>query len=281
MEKEPYESQHQNAIALLLLAVGFILLPVHVLSPGAQDLKTHTEGQAGNEAKTYTLAYGGLECEACYELAKAIYSEAFSRLGHRVRIISLPSERSLIETNAGNFDGEVSRVQGFDFENRYPNLMLVPEQLSTVNVAAFAVDPKAEFDGWPGLARSSDFIAYRRGDKIIEARLSRYADPSKIIPAKDLVHGARLLVSGRAAVLITSPEIFAGVLQMEEFRDAAIHRIGDMESVDAYPVLHIDHADLAPKLAGVLREMKRDGSYYRIFEDPLSHRVISPAGGKR
>lgn len=151
MEKEPYESQHQNAIALLLLAVGFIMLQVHVLSPGAQDLKTHTEGQAGNEAKTYTLAYGGLECEACYELAKAIYSEAFSRLGHRVRIISLPGERSLIEVNAGHFDEEVSRVEGFDPENRYPNLIQVPERMITVTLAAYAIDPGLELDGWRSL----------------------------------------------------------------------------------------------------------------------------------
>jgi len=53
--------------------------------------------------------------------------EAFSRIGYRVIIKSLPSERALINANKGIDDGEILRIDGI--QKMYPNLVKMPEKM--------------------------------------------------------------------------------------------------------------------------------------------------------
>jgi polar amino acid transport system substrate-binding protein len=222
---------------------------------------------------TLTLAYAGLECEICFELAGNLYSEAFGRMGYSIRIVSLPSERSLIETNAGKYDGQIGRAKEFDPENRYPNLIIVPEPLLKASIAAFAVYPGMTVEGWEAISQNFYPITYQRGVKIIEQRLFKSVDSERVIQADNLVHAARLLVSGRVRILIGVTATFDSVLELEEFQSAGIHQVGLLETSHLYPVLHKRHASLVPELVRVLREMKADGTFSAIFE---TYRLCRP-----
>ncbi|MFW5811009.1 MAG: substrate-binding periplasmic protein [Thermodesulfobacteriota bacterium] len=253
----------------LLLTVCFALSASSAFtreSPPA-DFSKHSP------STTLTLAYPGLESEICYELARNLYAEAFGRLGYAIRIVSLPSERSLIETNAGNYDGQISRAKEFDPENRYPNLVIVPEPLLPLEVAAFALDQDLKIDGWVTLSETPCRITYQRGVKMIEQRLLRYIDSARLIQADNLVHAARLLVSGRVRILIGIPTTFDSVLELAEFQSAGIHIVGLLETFYAYPVLHKRHSPLIPELARVLREMKADGTFCAIIQ---AYRLCRP-----
>lgn len=54
-----------------------------------------------------------------------VATEAFQRIGVRVKTVKLPAERGLINANQGIHDGEMLRVGGLD--KIYHNLVMVPE----------------------------------------------------------------------------------------------------------------------------------------------------------
>lgn len=220
-----------------------------------------------HQKPTITLAYPGTDSETGFQVTRALYREAFGRLGYSVAIVPLPNQRSIIETNAGRYDGQVGRVKGFDPENQYPNLIRVREPILNLEVAVFAIDRNLAFRSWEEISEGTWFITSPRGAQIVDQRFSQYIDASRVIRANDFIHAARLLVFGRVDLLIASPTQIKGVLEMPEFHSAGIHKVCVLETIDLFPFLHKRHSTLAPKLARVLREMKQDGSFYKILQE--------------
>lgn len=82
-------------------------------------------------------------------LADRIISEAFRRTGYEIKIVSLPSERALINANAGIEDGNFIRVAGLN--KLYPNLIMVPEKITAHEFVVFTKSAFFEIVGWKSL----------------------------------------------------------------------------------------------------------------------------------
>ena len=48
------------------------------------------------------------------EVARVFLKEAYSRIDIKISFIIMPGERAIRESNAGNFDGESTRIEGLE-----------------------------------------------------------------------------------------------------------------------------------------------------------------------
>ena len=80
---------------------------------------------AGNPTLTLSTNNTPLDRKALEQLSQ----ESLRRIGVDLKLVSLPSERSLTAANLGEVDGEGLRVAGLGGpDGPYPNLIQVPER---------------------------------------------------------------------------------------------------------------------------------------------------------
>lgn len=211
---------------------------------------------AGAAAQTLTISTNNtpLDRQALQDLSK----EAFRRIGADIKLVSLPSERSLHSANQGEVDGEGLRVPGLS--SQYPNLVQVPERFIGISFVAFAKDASIRLDqGWDSLKPHR--VAFITGWKMFEAN----ASGAKVVNKVDKPEQMFLMLDGGRIdlALYTRAD---GIALARSMGLATVAPLApSLKDVDMYLYLHKRHEALVPKLAQALREMKADGSYNRIL----------------
>ncbi len=191
-----------------------------------------------------------------------ISTEALHRIGYRLETVKLPAERGLKNTNAGIEDGEMSRIRGL--EKLYPNLIRVPEKIMDWEFLVFSRQ-KIDLDqGWNSLANR--YVAYINGWKILENNIPTSAHVTRVRTAEQLF---TLLRKKRIDHIIY--EHWSGIHYLRQYGLKNI-TIGQppLAKREMFIYLHKRHRTLVPQLARALRDMKKDGSYQRIWRRTLS-----------
>lgn len=210
----------------------------------------------GAAAQTLTISTNNtpLDRQALQDLSK----EAFRRIGAEVRLVSLPSERSLHSANQGEVDGEGLRVPGLS--SQYPNLVQVPERFIGISFVAFAKDASIHLDqGWDSLKPHR--VAFINGWKMFEAN----ASGAKVVNKVDKPEQMFLMLDGGRIDLALYTRTDGIALARAMGLSAVAPLAPALKDVDMYLYLHKRHETLVPRLAQALREMKADGSYNRIL----------------
>lgn len=191
---------------------------------------------------------------------EALSREAFRRIGHEFRLVSLPSERSLHAADAGEVDGEGLRIDGL--AGKYPNLIQVPERYIGISFVAFAIDPTIRLDaGWDSLKPYR--VAFITGWKMFEANAAGAQVVNKVEQPEQMF---RMLEGGRIDLALYT--LADGVMLARGMGLASVRPVRPaLKDVDMYLYLNRKHAVLVPQLAAALRAMKADGSYDRILSD--------------
>jgi len=177
----------------------------------------------------------------------------YRRIGYQVHEARLPARRSLRESEAGDSDGEVMRAA--ELEERFPDLIRVPEPLIEHDIVAFtAGNPALLPDGWSDLRGHT--ICARLGILLVEDKLA--AVPGvKVSFAQESEQVFHMLKAGRCdyAVLPRSAWIEAqeaGITGLAEASPALSHIV-------AYHFVNKKRAMLVPSLAAVLRQLRAEG----------------------
>ena len=173
-----------------------------------------------------------LDRKALQELSQ----EAFRRAGLAIKLVSLPSERSLQSANAGEVDGEGLRVAGLS--SQYVNLVQVPERYISVSFVAFAKDAMINIDpGWDAL--KSQRVAFIMGWKMFEANAAAARVINKVDKPEQMF---RMLDSGRVDLaLYTRTDGIALVRSMGLSSIAPLSP--PLKEVDMYLYLNKKHED--------------------------------------
>jgi len=190
-----------------------------------------------------------------------IVAEAFRRIGVGVQLVVLPSERALQNANQGVDDGNFPRIEGLTA--LYPNLVMVPESMSTFPCAAFTCDPKLKSVAWADLQGPQ--VAYVQGWKLVERNV---ADAGKLQHARDQEAVFALLDKGRARIVIADLYTGREIIRRKGYKNMRA-LLPPLADPPMYIYLHKRHAQLVPKLAQALREMKRDGAMERLTKAGL------------
>lgn len=191
----------------------------------------------------------------------ALAAEVFGRLGIDVTLVSMPLERELINADAGIEDGVMMRAPGF--EKDYPNLLRVPETVLDFHLVAYTARPDVQVRDWNDLARYS--VAYITGWKAVEARLKAVSEVTAVRNVDQLL---TLLANGRADVVVLGR--WQGFVQKAREAGLPLRALDPpLAQIPMYSWLHRRHAALVQPLSQALAQVKRDGTWQRLYDQIL------------
>jgi polar amino acid transport system substrate-binding protein len=228
----------RQALRMVALCAASSVLPALAQSP---SLTIST-----NNTPLDRRALQGLAQEACH------------RIGVDFKLVSLPSERSLLAADAGEVDGEGLRVAGL--EDQYHNLLRVPERFVATSFVAFARTSSNHLErGWDSLRPYR--VAYINGWKMFEANAGsartvyKVDKPEQMFQMLEHDHVDLVLYTRADGVSLARKLGLSGVAPLTP----------SLKEVDLYLYLNKKHAALVPKLARALKDMKADGTHDRIM----------------
>jgi polar amino acid transport system substrate-binding protein len=187
------------------------------------------------------------------QLARA----AFRRIGVEVEVTTVPVERAMINVNAGIDDGDLFRVAGV--ERVYPNLLRVPEKLFDSEFIAYTKRADIRIRDWADL--QPYIVAYANGWVIFDRNVKTAKEITKTPSLDDLYP---LLDKGRADVILMDRWQWRWVAREKGYGTGLYE--APLAKVEIFMYLHKKHADLVPKVARALADMKADGSYQKIYD---------------
>lgn len=206
-----------------------------------------------NNPPNSTGEYGGI-CDR-------IMTEGFRRIGITLKIVTLPSERALINANEGIDDGNFARVQGL--EKTYSNLIQVPEDIARFEFTVFSIKARFKPVGWDSLSPYN--VGIINGWKILESNITHAKSLTRVRDESLLFN---LLAVERADVVVYDRMQGKYFLNKSGVKDV-VALVPPLAVKAMYPYLNKRHKELVPKLAGALRAMKRDGTYAKIVDGVL------------
>lgn len=187
-----------------------------------------------------------------------ILVEVFRRIGREVEIVYTPTERSLLDVNAGLFDAEINRVEGMELQ--HPNLRRVAEPNMTMEFVAFSSQPIA-IHGWESL-RPLD-VGLVKGWKILETNTAGFPG---VVMVPTEVELFTMLRKGRIDVALY--DVLTGYVVLNDLGIKGVtHLSPPLATRDMFLYVHKKHEGLLDELASTLRSMKADGTYGRIVAE--------------
>lgn len=219
-------------------------------------------------AETFTMAFAHKPSqEPQYLFYERIYTEAFKELGYRFRYKIFPSKRASLMANEGLVDGEPQRV--FKYGTLYPNLIRVEEPIFTNRTLAFSTDPTILLDGLESLKDTDYRVDYQRGSVWSKEHLEPLVKPKNLTAVTNGTQGLQKVMYGRTDIYIGLEAWTLKLLDKEEFKESIISVAGVVGQNHSYPYLHKSHAEVARKLAKLLKEMKKNGRYKQILLEAM------------
>jgi len=190
-----------------------------------------------------------------------VVTEAVERTGYRLRIVHLPAERALINANRGIDDGALHRVAGLT--RTYHNLVQVKESTFTMSFVAFTRNPDIRIRNWADLKNYS--VGIITGWKILEKNIPPGTLLVKVRNPQQLFF---LLQQNRIDVILYGK--WQGLHYLKINNITGVRMLAPpLAEEHMYVYFNKKYAYLAPKFSKALRDMKRDGSWQRIYMDTL------------
>lgn len=190
-----------------------------------------------------------------------LVKEVFSRLNINANVLRLPSSRSIINANQGIDDGVIARTKGFS--KKYTNLIRVPEPVLKFKFVAYSLNEKINVENWDSFKPYS--VGIIRGWRIYEKNVVNTKKLTTVTNAEQLFN---LLLNGRSDLILF--EYYRGSWWNKHL-NAKAHLIGSpIAEKDMFIYMHKKHAKLVPKIAKILSELKKDGTYQRIRNETLN-----------
>jgi polar amino acid transport system substrate-binding protein len=184
--------------------------------------------------------------------------EVFRRLDIPMEIVFIPTERSLVDVNAGLLDGEINRIEGM--EANYTNLVRVPEPNMTMHFVAFS-RRDYRIAGWDSIR--DRYIGLVSGWKILESNTDGFPH---VVRTPTEIELFTMLAKDRLDIALYSKLTGYATVRALGYDDIR-HLEPPLASRHMYLYVHAKHADLVGSIAAALRAMKADGTYDSIVDE--------------
>jgi len=209
-------------------------------------------------AKHYTFSGG--EGSVGQKIAAKILKKAYEQAAISVSFEFKSFQQSLIDSNSGLNDGEISRVD--EISNKFPNLIKIPVPIMSVDAVVFSKDTSIELSSWADL-KGRDFMVIR-GTKFIEKATKGYSKSY----ADTFDEAMRSLHKGKVDMVVV-PKI-GGVYSIYENGYKDIHIVSlSLQSLALYHFVHKKNRDLISKVTPFLEKMQRESKMRSIKEKYL------------
>ena len=233
----------KRVLFFILLAVIIPCLfcqePVFRISTSYQNLLSNSEGTG---------------------MLDRILKEAFQRIGIKAEIIYTPTEKSLVDVNAGLLDGELNRIEGMELS--YPNLVRVPEPNMVMNFVAFSTR-SIPIQNWDSIR--DFYLGIVKGWKILEDKTQGFP---RVVYVPSEVELFTMLHKGRIDLALYADLTGYAVLADLGFKEI-FALAPPLEMRYMYLYVHKKHRDKVELIADALRVMKQDGTYDALVMEYL------------
>lgn len=212
------------------------------------------------------LLFGGPQGSVGQEIAAKIIEKAYNDAGIQVRFEFKPVQQSLIESNSGKNDGQISRSESIT--KKFSNLIKVPVSTISIEAVVFSKDDTLVIEKWSDL-KDKDFMIVH-GVKFIEYATKDY----KKRYAKSFDEAMKALHDGEVSIVVT-PKI-AGLYTIFEHGFKEIHVVSvSLQSIELFHFLHKKHKDLVAKIQPYLEKMKKHSEMQSIKDNYLISKLHS------
>lgn len=190
--------------------------------------------------------------------ATLIYTEAFKRLGMSIRLDYLPLARQRVLLDSGAIDADGGRI--YEFGATHPNLVRVEESHTDLNFALYATKPGLRLQSLEQLRSNELLVEYRRGILFCEKALTPMLTPARLSTISSEEQGVQKLLLGRTDLYCDLDMAVRRVSNLPEFKDRPqVYKAFAFGAIPIHMYLHGKHAELAPRLAIVIKQMKAEG----------------------
>jgi hypothetical protein len=188
-----------------------------------------------------------------------IYTEAFRRLGVNFRLTANPMSRQSALADDGLIDGEVARAHAYGATQ--PNLVRVEEPVLHLVFSLYTANPSLRLGRVEDLAQTPLRGEYRRGVGVCESALKAVLPAERLSDVTTTEQGAKKLLAGRTDVFCDNDVSMLRVIHAPDIEGArSLRKVLPLgAAIPTYPYLHRRHAELAPRLAAVIKAMKAEG----------------------
>ncbi len=190
-------------------------------------------------------------------------TEVYKRAGYKIKRLLVNSERALLNINIGLEDGCMSRISGL--QRLYPNLRRMKEHAVEWKFVAFTKDKNISITSWESLAPYN--VAYLQGWKIFDINVKTYKSLKTVRTPKQLY---RLLDLGRSDVVLHA--LRPGQWTVKQLGldniTASEHTLAVRKK---YFYLNKKHANILASANDALIEIKRDGTYQRMYNNAINN----------
>lgn len=191
-----------------------------------------------------------------------LIKESFQRIGIDAELIVYDaSARALAHANTGVDDGVALRVKGIN--KKFTNLMRVPEKLMDNDFVAYSTRDYLDVGDWGSLATYE--IAYILGWQIFQNNLSDHQSTTRTRNVTQLMN---MLAHDRVDLILY--ERWQGLWHARKMDINVNVYEPPLAKREMFMYLHKKHADLVDKVSASLVEMKKDGTYQKIFDQTLT-----------
>lgn len=221
----------------------------------------HAAGWAAEPKVTLSLTTGALPPLTAAPGHPGFIAElarvAFGRVGVEVEVTAVPTERSLINVNAGVDDGDIFRVAGV--ERDYPNVIRIPEKTLDNDFIVYTKRNDIQIRTWDDLRPYS--VAYATGWKPFERNVKDVKELTTTPSIHDLFP---LLEKGRADVILMDRWQGQWIVHQQGYKVRLLEP--PLARFEMFMYLNRKHAALVPRVAQALVDMKADGTYQRLYD---------------
>ncbi len=184
---------------------------------------------------------------------------ALQRAGYTITMDAAPMTYAIQMANSGERDALASQASGL--EARFPNLVMVPEQLLEVSFPVFArAGSDLKLNSW------ADLSGLRVGYLFQKTHIinSLPKDVAGIVQKESFFELNNALENNECDVIVIS-STFNNI----PITSKNVERVGTLERLPSYTYLNRKYEYLIPEISRYLREMKADGTYEKILTGKL------------
>lgn len=235
---------------LHILAIATVVASVLVSLPAkAQTVSPAVPLVIGNDAEPDS--YSGV-------MGRLMYAEISKRLAIPMEVRTYPEQRRSALADSGAIDGETVRI--YAYGSVHPNLVRVEESLIDLGFSLYTADPALKLQGLSDPLLGKLRVEYRRGVLFCEKTLKPVLPVNRLSDVAEPKQGAKKLLAGRTDVFCDLDADMISVLHDPEIKGVSnVRTLLEIGTVPTYPYLHKRLADLAPRMAAVIKQMKAEG----------------------
>lgn len=195
-------------------------------------------------------------------LNKKLISTIFEKLGYKCSFETLPVERGSQYILSGDIDG----IPGKPVEEfiNFPNIPIIQEPYLEIPFKVYYKNKIISNITWGELEKFKCVNII--GVNIVNQKMPVATQNGNLYGVASYIQAVKMVDAGRVDFAILIEPIADNVIKKENI--TTVKKFDTvLISTPIYMLLSRKHKDLAPKAAEVLKQMKKDGSYYKILDE--------------